>query len=126
MTRTIRTSHAGSLPRPAALLDAARARASGSGDEQAYARTLHDAVGAVVRRQRAIGLDIIDDGEFGKPGFIHYINERLGGFEPSDQPGGNPFAGSRELLDFPEVYQALARGQPPSPAGAVSAPSLSR
>ena len=29
-----------------------------------------------------LGLDVIDDGELGKPGFIHYMNERLGGFEP--------------------------------------------
>ena len=116
-TDRILTTPIGSLPRPAGLLDAARARASGSG-EQAYARTLRDAVAAVVGRQLDVGLDIIDDGEFGKPGFIHYINERLAGFEPSDQTG-NPFAGSRELLDFPEVYAALGRGQPPSPAGAA-------
>jgi 5-methyltetrahydropteroyltriglutamate--homocysteine methyltransferase len=61
-------------------------------------------------------LDIIDDGEFSKPGFIHYINERLAGFEPGIV-GGNPFAGSRELNEFGPVYEALARGQPPNPAG---------
>jgi len=118
-TDRILTTHIGSLPRPANLLDAAKARASGIGEEQAYARTLRDAVAGVVRRQVDTGLDIIDDGEFGKPGFIHYVNERLAGFEPSTEPGGSPFAGSRELRDFPEVYEALARGQPPNPAGAA-------
>jgi 5-methyltetrahydropteroyltriglutamate--homocysteine methyltransferase len=116
-TDRILTTHIGSLPRPAGLLDAARARAAGRGDEQAYARLLRDAVHDVVHRQLDVGLDIIDDGEFSKPGFIHYINERLAGFEPSDQPGGSPFAGSREWLDFPRSTRRWrAAGHPTRPA----------
>ena len=37
------------------------------------------AVAEVVRKQADIGLDIVDDGEFGKPSFVTYVRERLGG-----------------------------------------------
>jgi 5-methyltetrahydropteroyltriglutamate--homocysteine methyltransferase len=41
-------------------------------------------VGDVVRQQTELGLEIVDDGEFGKPDFVGYINERLAEFEPGD------------------------------------------
>ncbi|HWF39167.1 MAG TPA: cobalamin-independent methionine synthase II family protein [Candidatus Acidoferrales bacterium] len=94
----ILTTHVGSLPRPAELL-AANAGANG---------ILRDAVAKIVQRQSEIGLDIIDDGEFGKPGFITYVNERLAGFEPGS-PKGNPWAGSREAQSFPEFYEQSIR-----------------
>ena len=70
------------------------------------------ACGAIVRRQAEIGLDVIDDGEFGKPGFMHYVNQRLSGFEPVREAVPSPFAASRDYRDFPEYYAA----QPASPA----------
>ena len=95
----ILTTHVGSLPRPAELLDSNAAAANG---------LLRDAVAKVVRQQEQIGLDVIDDGEFGKPGFITYVNERLAGFEPGS-PRGNPWAGSREVASFPEFYEQSSR-----------------
>ena len=63
----ILTSHAGSLPRPDALIEANRAREAGeASDEQAFRGTLRAAVGDVVRRQKALGIDVPGDGEFGK------------------------------------------------------------
>jgi 5-methyltetrahydropteroyltriglutamate--homocysteine methyltransferase len=112
-TDRILTTHIGSLPRPAQLLAAAAAK---DREPEAYARTLKQEVDKVVKRQTDIGLDIVDDGEFGKPGFIHYINERLGGFEPG-VAGGDPFGESKEHRDFPQVYAALARGEAPSTTG---------
>jgi 5-methyltetrahydropteroyltriglutamate--homocysteine methyltransferase len=85
-------------------------------DPARYDSVLKRSVDDVVRKQVEVGLDIIDDGEFGKPGFIHYINERLGGFEPGEA-GGNPFGESREYRDFPGVYAALSRGAAPSTVG---------
>ena len=116
-TDRILTTHAGSLPRPPDLLEMMQARESGRPyDEQAYAARLRSAVGEIARRQIETGLDIIDDGEMSKPGFIPYVNERLGGFEPrKDAPGGSPFAGSREFKSFPEFYEWFARVMP-SPA----------
>ena len=72
-TNRILTTHAGSLSRPANLIEMNRARASGeSKDDAAYAKCLAGAVADVVRKQRDAGIDIVDDGEFGKPMAAHY------------------------------------------------------
>jgi 5-methyltetrahydropteroyltriglutamate--homocysteine methyltransferase len=112
-TDRILTTHIGSLPRPHDLMQAAANRDK---DPGAYDTTLKRAVNDVVRRQAEVGIDIPDDGEFGKPGFIHYINERLGGFEPGP-PEKAPFADSKEYRDFPRVYAALSQGAAPNTAG---------
>ncbi len=78
----ILTTHVGSLPRPADLLDAVRAKEDGKPiDEKAHTARLREAVADVVRKQIDLGIDIVDDGEYGKPSFVSYVNERLGGFE---------------------------------------------
>lgn len=83
-TDRILTTHAGSLPRPADLLTLARAEPR---DEQRYRERLASAVNEVVGRQIEHGLDIVDDGEFGKPDFVGYINQRLEGFVPGKTDG---------------------------------------
>src|SRR5262245_4656801 len=71
-TDRILTTHAGSLPRPGDLLDMIDAKAVGHAvDEAAYAARLRSAVADIVRRQADLGVDVIDDGELSKPGFIH-------------------------------------------------------
>ncbi|HJU15862.1 MAG TPA: cobalamin-independent methionine synthase II family protein [Stellaceae bacterium] len=63
----ILTTHVGSLPRPDALIAANRAReAEEPIDEAGFQQTLSAAVAEVVRRQRALGIDVPNDGEFGK------------------------------------------------------------
>jgi 5-methyltetrahydropteroyltriglutamate--homocysteine methyltransferase len=57
-----------------------------------------------VQRQVAAGIDIISDGEMGKPGFAHYVKDRLTGFQ--GPAASRPFA-PRDLLDFPEVARSL-------------------
>ena len=65
--RRILTSHVGSLPRPDALIELNRAKFSGTAyDRGAYAATLAAAVDEVCRRQAEIGIDVVNDGEFGK------------------------------------------------------------
>jgi 5-methyltetrahydropteroyltriglutamate--homocysteine methyltransferase len=102
----ILTTHVGSLPRPADLLDMVQARGEGKAvDEKAHAARLRAAVAEIVRKQIDLGIDIIDDGEFGKASFVSYVNERLGGFEiDRDMPRQSPWAGSREARAFPEFY----------------------
>ena len=100
-TDRILTTHAGSLPRPPALLDARP-----GGDRDALVR---EAVAGVVDRQLAAGLDVIDDGEMSKPSFVTYVQERLAGFEVIGEPAGFPWAGSREVLAFPDFYDASVR-----------------
>jgi 5-methyltetrahydropteroyltriglutamate--homocysteine methyltransferase len=109
----ILTTHVGSLPRPPELLRMVLAKDRGEPyDENALHEAMQRSVRAVVRRQAEAGLDVIDDGEFGKPGFMHYVNQRLSGFEPVREAVPSPFAASRDYRDFPEYYAA----QPASPA----------
>lgn len=61
----ILTSHAGSLPRTERLIEANQADL-GIKDPEAYASILADEVAVVVERQRATGIDIVNDGEYGK------------------------------------------------------------
>jgi len=80
-TERILTTHVGSLARPPDLFDMLAARASGQPyDAVAFEAGVRQAIVDVVRRQAELGIDIIDDGEQGKPGFVAYISERLAGF----------------------------------------------
>jgi len=110
----ILTTHAGSLPRPADLLEMVRALADGRPyDRDAYARRVKSAVGEIVRRQVELGVDVIDDGEMGKPSFVTYVIDRLSGFELSDKATELPWSGSKEYVSFPEFYAATV-GQTPN------------
>ena len=89
----ILTTHAGSLSRPPVLIAISRARAAGENrDEAAYARCLSASVAAVVDKQRDLGIDIPDDGEFGKPMtanydygvWWNYAFARMEGFVPAN------------------------------------------
>jgi 5-methyltetrahydropteroyltriglutamate--homocysteine methyltransferase len=107
------TTHAGSLPRPQRLLDVNLAKERHEPfDESSYARDLKLAVADIVQRQVDVGLDIVDDGEFGKSSFVTYVNERLSGIEPGkDGVRTNPWRNSREYLAFPEFYEWAAQLQ---------------
>jgi len=66
MPDRILTSHAGSLPRPEDLIALNERRATGDfTDEAEYLGRLRTAVADVVARQRATGIDLVNDGEFG-------------------------------------------------------------
>ena len=77
----ILTTHVGSLPRPQALLELGNYRKGPPSDEQAYLQRQHEAVADIVRQQAAIGLDIVNDGEFGKESWAAYVLKRMTGFE---------------------------------------------
>ena len=83
----ILTTHAGSLPRE-------------GGD-------VREAVRTVVRKQRAAGLDIVNDGEQGRRHYATYIRERLSGFADEAVPYPLP----RDQREFPKFEAYLrARG----------------
>ncbi len=91
-TTRIQTTHVGSLPRPRYLLDLLKAKLSGGPfDQETFEGDLRRAVIDVVRKQRECGIDVVTDGEFSKPGFFTYVQERLAGFEgrPGDVSEGN-------------------------------------
>jgi 5-methyltetrahydropteroyltriglutamate--homocysteine methyltransferase len=104
----ILTTHAGSLPRPADLL----AMMQAGGDEAKLATRVREAVTDAVRKQADTGLDVITDGEMGKPSFITYVTERLSGFTRSTEPGTLPWAGSKEVTTFPDFYEPSLRQSP--------------
>jgi len=104
MPNRILTTHCGSLPRPTDLLDLMKAKINGeSYDAGAYAARVRSAVGEIVRLQSESGIDILTDGEQGKPGFFAYVNERLAGFEPRPGPRVGMF--QAEVEAFPEYYK---------------------
>jgi 5-methyltetrahydropteroyltriglutamate--homocysteine methyltransferase len=80
-TDRILTTHTGSIPRPPELLALSSAQLGPPKDPALYAERLRQAVADVVRRQVEIGIDIVDDGEFGKESWGAYILARVSGFE---------------------------------------------
>ena len=99
------TTHAGSLPRPDDLLETLYDRSDGRQLSAEASGKIQAAVTQAVRQQANAGIDVIDDGEVGKSGFIGYVNSRLDGFEPDPHRiRGNPWKGSREQLSFPDYY----------------------
>jgi 5-methyltetrahydropteroyltriglutamate--homocysteine methyltransferase len=109
----ILTTHVGSLLRPAELMPALNAAERGEQyDEAAFASALDTAVTDIVRRQVEAGLDIVDDGEIGKPGFIAYLYNRVSGIEarvvPADRPdlprGFDPEAHAGTELLFTDYW----------------------
>jgi 5-methyltetrahydropteroyltriglutamate--homocysteine methyltransferase len=74
------TTHTGSLIRP----DTLRAEPPQGADASTradYEQALTASVADVVARQRDVGLDIVNDGEFGKSSWSAYVLGRISGFE---------------------------------------------
>jgi 5-methyltetrahydropteroyltriglutamate--homocysteine methyltransferase len=111
----ILVTHAGALPRTEELRALVFARADGEPyDAAVLARTLRDEVAAVVRKQVACGIDVVNDGELGKTNFTNYVRERLTGFERRE---ANTKAGglihsisARDEVDFKDYYDKVGGG----------------
>ena len=133
------TTHAGALPRPDDLL-ALNAERAGAFPE-IHRHRLRGAVQDVVSLQTQLGIDIVNDGEFGKAmrtrldygAWISYVLERFTGFEDGASVG-HPIRGAtdehaikpgsfqkrRDRQAFPEVYADIDRemfGGGPRPMG---------
>jgi 5-methyltetrahydropteroyltriglutamate--homocysteine methyltransferase len=108
-TDRILTTHTGSLIRPPQLLEFARARQSGQKiDEAAFDASLKRSVADVVTEQVKAGLDVPNDGEFGKStSWSLYALKRLSGFELREVKGANPFARGADRIRFREFYDEL-------------------
>jgi len=108
----ILTTHVGSLPRPDDLFEMMLQKLDGKPvDERAYAERLQRAVSDSVRQQVGAGLDVVSDGEMGKPSFITYATQRLSGLETRQGVRPSPFSNTRETKDFPEYYQSTVAEQ---------------
>jgi 5-methyltetrahydropteroyltriglutamate--homocysteine methyltransferase len=109
----ILTTHVGSLIRPPRLLELVRAREDGeAADVRAYEECLKDSVAEVVRRQAQAGIDVVNDGEFGKStSWSLYALKRVSGFEMRPiRPGADPFARGADRERFKEFYAELEGG----------------
>jgi 5-methyltetrahydropteroyltriglutamate--homocysteine methyltransferase len=86
--RRILTTHAGSLPRRTSLSALLLARMNRQPfDAAALARENTEAV-KDMQQQRALGIDIVSDGEQSKTSFQHYMVDRLSGLEPITPKAG--------------------------------------
>jgi 5-methyltetrahydropteroyltriglutamate--homocysteine methyltransferase len=107
------TTHTGSLIRPAALIKEPGPDAD-AGRRADYERTLTEAVTDVVARQWEVGLDVVNDGEFGKSSWSGYVLDRISGFEirpdrlkPLDWLGRDRERFKGFFTDNPEMPTAL-------------------
>ncbi|HXV47415.1 MAG TPA: cobalamin-independent methionine synthase II family protein [Candidatus Binatia bacterium] len=104
----ILTTHVGSLARADSLIPLLQLREHGQPyDRKELAKLVREAVMDVVRKQVEAGIDIVTDGEQGKPSFYGYIVERFSGFERKPAARGkerSPRAAGREYLAFPDYY----------------------
>ena len=93
----ILTTHVGSLPYVAAL-------DPGAAD---YQTQLKAAVKEIVAKQRALGVDVINEGEYTKGGnWLSYLDNRFGGFEVQPgQDGALLLAQGRDREAFAEFYR---------------------
>ena len=121
------TTHVGSLPRPKHLMDL---YAQDAPDEILLPR-LKSAVRDVVQDQTKCGIDMVNDGEFGKAmrsnadtgAWWSYVYPRLGGFELKQaalEKGRAAWTfGSKERQEFAEFYADYGTGMG-SPSGSSS------
>lgn len=114
MSKKVRATHAGALPRSAELTTMIRSRAAGAAVDAALLdKTLRSGVIDAVDRQIACGLDSINDGELSKPNFMHYVIGRVSGMEVREYEAGKGPAPmsitARDKVKFPD-YFAMGKG----------------
>ncbi len=105
-TNRILTTHVGSLPRPedlVDLIDNKERRALDAGVD--FDGRVRRAVLDVVQQQVETGIDIVSDGEQGKPGYVTYIKDRLNGFGGEHR---RPVRATGDERDFPEFVASRA------------------
>jgi 5-methyltetrahydropteroyltriglutamate--homocysteine methyltransferase len=111
-TERILVTHAGSLARPDDLMEMLIAKNEGKPyDREVFSKRVRTAVAEVVEKQIECGIDIVNDGELGKPNFSRYTRERLSGFvERPPSPDYRPTSiFDRDLIEFPEYFNRGGR-----------------
>ena len=106
-TDRILTTHTGSLPRPADLVELLNEKEAGqSYDKAAFDERIRRAIAEIVKRQADCGIDVIDDGEHSKVNWMAYARGRLNGLEEIDAPVR--FRGAtRDSIAFPGAYEDM-------------------
>jgi len=105
-TDRILTTHVGSLPRPPELRELLVTKDKGEPyDKAELERRTREAVLAIVRRQAATGIDIVNDGEMSKPGYSTYVADRLSGFAGHEP--ARPRLDTRDHPNFSAAYERM-------------------
>jgi len=98
------TTHTGSLPRPDDLVRMMFAKEEGVPVEnEALTSRIRSAIAEVVQKQAAAGIDVINDGEMGKPSYATYVKDRLNGFGSASMP----VTSYQDLIHFPELSKRV-------------------
>ena len=104
-TDRILTTHTGSLPRPAKVVELLLAERQHRGALKAELKAaVGEAIAHVVQKQIEIGIDVINDGEQGRTDYTVHVIDRLAGFDGESTPPlgtGDP--------EFPELAQLLSQ-----------------
>ena len=95
----------------------AQEETGGAFDQSAFDQRVTEAVADNVRRQAEAGIDVVNDGEVGKPSFQGYVNQRLSGFEPRPPQGSVARRGpvdpdGRDAREFPDYYDYVLAHSP--------------
>ena len=121
----ILTTHAGSLPRPPALVELLKASSRWEHvDGEARAVSVAAATREIVRKQAEAGIDIANDGEQARESFFTYVQHRMDGF------GGHwRRMAMQDMVVYPSFLDVMRRaglnqgvslGTPPQCTGPVS------
>ncbi len=107
----ILTTHAGSLPRPPALVELFSRRAGGESIDPAdLDANIEAATRWVVPKQLEAGIDIPNNGEQTREAFFLYVRHRMSGFAP-----GGSRTGPGDIARYPgfqEMRQRFLQGRP--------------
>src|SRR5271154_2695156 len=102
-TERILTTHTGSLPRSARVVELLLAEQKNPGARKAELNVaVREAIAHVVQKQIECGIDIINDGEQGRTDYTVHVLDRLTGFEGESTPP----LGTGDA-EFPELAQLL-------------------
>ncbi len=113
----ILTTHVGSVVRPLELVELSSRTRKDPEARPEYESYLHAAVEDVVCKQASVGIDIVNDGEYGKANWSNYILDRISGFEIRPEQRRPILWLGRDRERFPEV---VARELPHLAEGTVT------
>ena len=104
-TDRILTTHTGSLPRPAKVIELLLAEQQNRGARKAELKVaVGEAIAQVVQQQIESGIDVINDGEQGRTDYTVHVLNRLAGFDGESTPP----LGTGDA-EFPELAQLLTQ-----------------
>src|SRR5687768_13847698 len=102
----ILTTHVGSLIRPQELRQRAAAARENAAEQPPFDEELARATTEAVRRQVEAGVDIVNDGEYGKSSWANYVLDRMTGFEARPDTMYEAVWLGRDRVRFRDFMQA--------------------